>query len=58
MAARECAAMIAALAAYDARPAGTSVRTIAINAGVSHTGLYYAIKRRTTTAKETSHVPA
>lgn len=46
MAARECQAMIDALKLYDKRKPGTSVRAIATLAGVSHTGLYYAIKRR------------
>lgn len=46
MAGRICKEMQQALALYDRRKPGQSVRDIAIIAGVSHTGLYYAIKRR------------
>lgn len=48
MAGRQCPAMLTALELYDKRKPGISVRAIAIRAGVSHTGLYAAIKRRAT----------
>ncbi len=46
MAGRECKEMADALKLYDKRVDGTSVRDVAVKAGVSHTGLYAAIKRR------------
>lgn len=44
MAGRQCKEMQQALALYDRRKPGQSVRDIATKAGVSHTGLYNALR--------------
>lgn len=48
---RQCKEMSDALKLYDKRAEGISVREVALKAGVSHTGLYAALKRRTKPTK-------